>query len=344
MTTYVRRRPKSLVPRVIHGDATDLVLRDSSVDAVVTDPPYLLGFMGKQWDSRKAHEHLDWHGQWCAEALRVLKPGGYMLAFGGTRTWHRLMCAVEDAGFEVRDSIAWLYGNGFPKSNGVLKPAFEPIIVARKLPEGTVANNVAVFGTGNMNVDVCRTDYLSEDDRLSAVPQGRATSRSYTAGLGTSDEVRKDFEVKETSGRWPTNVLLDECQAADLDEQSGVSISVAGSPRSGVNGTGWGMTNTGAEYNDSGGASRFFPTFKWQAKAPPKERPKGEDGLQHPTVKPLELMRWLVRLVTPPGGTVLDMFAGSGTTLEAARLEGFSSIGVENHEPYLELIQQRLSR
>lgn len=111
MTTYVRRRPKSLVPRVIHGDATDLVLRDSSVDAVVTDPPYLLGFMGKQWDSRKAHEHLDWHGQWCAEALRVLKPGGYMLAFGGTRTWHRLMCAVEDAGFEVRDSIAWLYGN-----------------------------------------------------------------------------------------------------------------------------------------------------------------------------------------------------------------------------------------
>ena len=453
-----------------HGDCLDVLaaMPDASVDAIVTDPPYGLGFMGKAWDDLPPGE------PWARECLRVLKPGGHLLAFGGTRTWHRLACAVEDAGFEMRDSIAWLYGSGFPKSLDVskaidkranvndetrrrvalvaeiirthreakgmeraavslavvgtpsgacwnwehqqlpsaemwpaikrvldipdrfdgliegtraqfigaereviatgyrvrrestvqivglsdgeydltapatdaarewagwgtaLKPAFEPIVVARKPLAGTVAANVLAWGTGALNIDGCRIEHAGAADL--EVSLAKNPGRSDTVTSGVYGAARPQQSVN-TAGRWPANVILDESQAAALDEQSGTSESRIGKPRGAASGDGWGMTATGAEYADSGGASRFFYT----AKAASAERPKA-NGIAHPTVKPLDLMRWLVRLVTPPGGVVLDPFAGSGTTLEAAIVEGFRSIGIEREADYLPLIEQRIAR
>lgn len=383
-------------PDIRHGDCLDVLaeMPDNSIDAIVTDPPYGLGFMGKAWDD------LPPGLPWAQECLRVLKPGGHLLAFGGTRTWHRLAVAVEDAGFEVRDSIAWLYGSGFPKSldvskaidkaagakrlivgpsarhvgkttqrleglNGsstfaetpgmganitapatedaekwqgwgtALKPAFEPIVVARKPLAGTVAANVLAHGTGALNIDGTRVG-SPEDKRA-------AGTRSYSRHDTGSPSKGVQPAPHDGLGRWPANVLLDGSQADALDEQSGTTVSRIGKPRGADHGDGWGMTATGAEYGDTGGASRFFPTFRYQAKAPTRER-VNIDGIAHPTVKPLELMRWLVRLVTPPGGVVLDPFAGSGTTVEAALLEGFECIAIEREADYLPLIQARLER
>lgn len=515
-----------------HGDALDVLreLPDNSVDAVVTDPPYGIRFMGKAWDgedieagvhTRRGQADMpdngkagrnggyrsaaaeagrydlsanaafgEWCRQWATECLRVLKPGGHLLAFGGSRTWHRLTSAIEDAGFEIRDSIAWLYGSGFPKSldvskaidkqrsedrapvdavrawlnarrleaglshdavnkhfghasngggsssawmtnltsrsiptwdqwqslkslmsfgdemdaevwrlNGrkgepgdnwsarevvghyeqpdprlqgwaemqgrergtakerrgapttdaaqhwqgwgtALKPAFEPIVVARKPLTGTVAANVLEHGTGALNIDACRTaagqDYA---DKCASVV-GLGSNRNGDA-YGEWTGVREDSA--HTAGRWPTNVVLDDTQAAELDQQTGVTRSRIGKPRGAASGDGWGMTATGAEYDDEGGASRFFPVFRYEAKAPTSERPR--DGeVAHPTVKPLDLMRWLVRLVTPPGGTVLEPFAGSGTTAEACVIEGFKCIAIEREADYLPLIVGRLSK
>lgn len=320
-----------------HGDCLDVLqnLPAGSVDAVVTDPPYGLEFMGRKWDgdagfleslsatgrgarvaterageltergsghSTSAGPYLaagvdsvrvagrpfqDWCHAWATECLRVLKPGGHLLAFGGTRTWHRLACAIEDAGFEIRDSIAWLYGSGFPKSLDVskaidkaaaaavdrrwegwgtaLKPAFEPIVVARKPLAGTVAANVLEHGTGALNIDGCR---VATDEDRSRPP--RTPNAILGGGRGTNltaSESHKD-------GRWPTNVVLDDTQADELDRQSGASTSRVGKPRGAEAGDGWGMTATGAEYADAGGASRFFPTFRYEAKAPKRERPR----------------------------------------------------------------------
>ena len=502
-----------------HGDALDVLrsLPDALVDAVVTDPPYALGFMGREWDtfgmdvgrgaqarrqrsaevtpegrghSTSAGPYLAsgvdslraaglpfqrWCEAWSRECLRVLKPGGHMLAFGGTRTWHRLACAVEDAGFEVRDSIAWLYGSGFPKSldvskaidkgNGenrarqleftawmrstgitakqindatgsfmgshyltdkaqaaiataemfelirpclpevperierlvaertgiewtdyikrpmlrqvrrtgkesgtygafagdnietapatdvssqwqgwgtALKPAFEPIVVARKPLAGTVAANVLAHRTGAINIDACRIEHASEADRAESVNKNRHADFGTEPG---GNQVYGDFSMVPrrnydgSAGRWPANVVLDESQAAALDEQTGETRSRAGMPRQGANGDGWGMRAPGAEYDDVGGASRFL----YVAKAGSDERVR-VNGTAHPTVKPLTLMRWLVRLVTPPGGTVLEPFAGSGTTVEACILEGFRCIAVEREADYLPLIVQRINR
>lgn len=569
-----------------HGDCIEVMrtLPAASVDAIVTDPPYGLGFMGKEWDDLPPGK------EWAEECLRVLKPGGHVLAFGGSRTWHRLAVAVEDAGFEIRDSIAWLYGSGFPKSLDVskaidkaagaerevvgradrkaslgsqgvlgasrfaeapditapatpdaerwqgwgtaLKPAFEPIVVGRKplasprinvlsrveselrarglegeirwttgpasdaarldpstssssteaqptagasadpaaasetpnderptgrssatstlhgaqrtastsgpmpaaeppssetrsltptaapapaatsesatsspsitsteaeprtarrpgarsttkssakdshlgiesfagiatgltgswatvridrladgtcvWPDGlprntaggsTVAGNVLAHGTGALNIDGCR---VGTTDELTPAGGARVmTNEVYGKGLGLSSG-----RSAELGGRWPANVVLDESQAVELDRQSGVLTS--GSRGAGTYGL---MGYMGADAapmpaieGDHGGASRFFPTFRYEAKAPTSERPR-EDDTAHPTVKPLDLMRWLVRLVTPPGGAVLDPFAGSGTTLEAAVLEGFACIGIEREASYLPLIRQRL--
>lgn len=508
------------------GDCRDILteLEDASVDSIVTDPPYELGFMGKKWDgSGIAFDVEMWE-----QCLRVLKPGGHLLAFGGSRTWHRLTVAIEDAGFEIRDSIAWLYGSGFPKSASIykqtiktleerygparcdcldprdgqpdrdgigreswpaartsrepgevsankaraanvsveqggdlsgvrelwqsdtqeaegstaveepvllagvrergaeearhghasvrgrlednssqdseqgrglsvlredtggkrqsvacaspdpvqvrgdqpvgesggpvrlvpssdrgadqrgigvdpgrseprrvisdsesgwpkadakvcswcglpdadwlasleplgtaLKPSFEPIVVARKPLAGTVAANVLEHGTGALNIDACR---IATDEDRSRPP--RAANAIYGGGKGTNSTASES----NPTGRWPTNVVLDDTQAAELGEPQ-----------------------------------RFFPVFKYQAKAPTKERPK-VDGVAHPTVKPLELMRWLVKLVTPPGGVVLDPFAGSGTTVEACLLEGFDCIAIENGADYIPLIEHRISR
>lgn len=380
-------------------------LPPASVDAVVTDPPYLLGFMGREWDTRAAHEALDWHRAWCDEAFRVLKPGGHLLAFGGTRTWHRLACAVEDAGFEVRDSIAWMYGSGFPKSldvskaidkaagaerepglpnpwagrrsvslNGrggtvaveggdfgptpdtlttpatdaarewqgwgtALKPAFEPVVVARKPLTGTVAQTVLEHGTGALNIGACRI--AAEDAPEGRLRHGGGSAHSASMAGPLSPDVRP----ASPAGRWPANVVLDESQAAALDQQSGELTSGKMQPTHtdaarevfGQNAAG-GYT-TMETYGDTGGASRFF----YVAKAGADERPR-VNGTAHPTVKPLALMRWLVRLVTPPGGLVLDPFAGSGTTVEACLLEGFHCIAIEREPDYLPLIESRIAR
>jgi site-specific DNA-methyltransferase (adenine-specific) len=384
-----------------HGDALDVLpgLADDSIDSIVTDPPYELGFMGRAWDGSGIAYSVDLWKQ-CA---RVLKPGGHLLAFGGSRTWHRLTCAIEDAGFEIRDTISWLYGSGFPKSLDVskaidkaagaerevvgernprcgfypnaceghsdagksqsgptyhrdsvppatddaarwsgwgtaLKPAHEPIVVARKPLAGTVAGNVLAHGTGALNIDGCR------------VATSDNTGRTRTTALGVMNDDAWQPKAQQSephdAGRWPSNVVLDEYAAAELDRQSGdmrargnTQPTVRTSAIWGNAGPSIGPTDSG----DTGGASRFFPTFRYQAKAPTKERPK-VDGVAHPTVKPLALMRWLVRLVTPPGGLVLDPFAGSGTTAEAAILEGFRATIIEKEQSHLPLIFARLSR
>jgi len=461
-----------------HGDNREVLkhLDANSLDACVTDPPYELGFMGRKWDaSGIAYDKYLW-----AEVWRVLKPGGHLLAFGGTRTWHRLACAIEDAGFEVRDSIAWMYGSGFPKSldvskaidkaNGrkfedryalgrhiklrrikcglthanvnewfgyrdgcqhwerqdasgarvptladyavlkdrlglsnefdelvnrieaerevvgkrdgaefvfapgesrtaerltlditapatpaaqqwqgwgtALKPAHEPIVVARKPLTGTVAENVQQWGTGALNIDGCRI--VGEPDRASGWSKSGSKAGPNTSMSG--DNYDREPKPDHSAGRWPANVILDESQSAELDRQSGDRpTSKPGQVVRGRHPDEYASESIGAEtrpagsvmiaYGDSGGASRFFYT----AKADSSERPR-VDGVAHPTVKPLDLMRYLVRLVTPPGGTVLEPFAGSGTTLEACIVEGFSVIGIELTEDYLPLIMQRLSK
>jgi hypothetical protein len=389
---------------VYAGDCIETMraMPEASVDAIVTDPPYGLGFMGKEWDALPPGDDF------AEQAFRVLKPGGHILAFGGTRTWHRLAVAIEDAGFEIRDSIAWLYGSGFPKSldvskaidkaagatrevmgrtktpfkvdaaasrgtslqgsvNGdfskqtdedgyrytehtapatdaarqwqgwgtALKPAFEPIVVGRKPLIGTVAANVLAHGTGALNIDASRIGHDAKSAAWVEKWSGHEVTQGalYGGGVGTQ-------MGGSAAGRFPANVILDESQAAALDEQSGTSRSTKGKPRgSAAPGEGWGMTATGAEYDDTGGASRFF----YCPKAPKSERPV-VDGVAHPTVKPLALMRYLIRLVTPPGGVVLDPFLGSGTTMEAAILEGFRVTGVELTPDYLPLILARIAR
>lgn len=377
--------------QITPGDCREVMadLPADSVDAVVTDPPYDLtagkkggtgtasvaldspygrsrigagngagGFMGQGWDATGvAFDPATW-----AAALRVLKPGGYLLAFGGTRTWHRLACAIEDAGFEVRDSIAWLYGSGFPKSLNLdgdrqgwgtaLKPAFEPVVMARKPLDGTVTANVDVHGTGALNIDGCRIDW-GEDGDQSAARKRHGYSDSAKKALGSTVAVHNEsgfagevVGADASAGRWPANVVLTPDTADELDQQTGTLTSGANPTRRGSDkfrdtyGEFAGQTEcTPARGADSGGASRFF----YCAKAPQDERPR-VDGTAHPTVKPLSLMRWLVRLVTPPGGLVLDPFAGSGTTGEAAIIEGFRALLIEREASYLPLIEARLSK
>jgi DNA modification methylase len=566
---------------VLHGDCVALMrgMPDCSVDAIVTDPPYELSFMGRKWDGSGIAYSVEMWG----EALRVLKPGGHLLAFGGTRTYHRMACAIEDAGFEIRDSLHWTFGSGFPKSLSVhkatlklvdsrygtgrcdcvdpgdglsagddagrkswadaraargqgevsadssrravvsldaetgdgvlrqlredggqaasgrseveapvlladvrgrgakasglgdaalragveepsggdsgagqgvpdvrdnaggvgsrtprsprssiqirrdqqagesggavrfvppsnrvgdgssaeqvggerharrlvlddnggrqkpvcwvcsecglpdegylksleplgsaLKPAHEPIVVARKPLAGTVAGNVLVWGTGGLNIDGCRVG----TDGGWSYPNGRG-GQGWHGREGLSGNLSEPMSA--SAGRWPANVVFDRTAGEALDQQSGVSKDNVAVKRNGVtsNGvTGWGKAAVGTPdaggYGGSGGASRFFTQadfgpddwpFVYQAKPSRKERnagvPEGTSG--HPTVKPVALMRHLVRLVTPPGGTVLDPFAGSGTTLVAAVLEGFDAIGCEMTDEYLPIIEGRVA-
>lgn len=352
---------------VWHGDsiATMRELPDNSIDSIVTDPPYGLssitpdqiadvmvkwstghrdympqtrGFMGKSWDGFVPPPAL-WD-----EAMRVLKPGGHLLAFAGSRTHDLMGMSIRLAGFDIRDSVAWLTGSGFPKSHDVgkstgdprwdgwgtaLKPAHEPVTVARKPFKGTVAQNVLSWGTGALNIDATRIGTES-------------TQRNNTAEMGYhGGNLAAEYQTGSTAGRWPANVVLDDTTAELLDEQSGNVKGAVSNGRKAGNGA---MFDPGAaaqapSYGDSGGASRFF----YVAKAPKRERPV-VDGVAHPTVKPLALMRWLVKLVTPPGGVVLDPFAGSGTTLEACLLEGFDHVGIEREAEYLPLIEARLDR
>jgi site-specific DNA-methyltransferase (adenine-specific) len=432
--------------QILHGNNLDILptLADNSIDSIVTDPPYELGFMGKKWDSSGIAYSVElWQ-----QCLRVLKPGGHLLSFGGTRTYHRVAVAIEDAGFELRDSIAWLYGSGFPKSLDVskaidkaagaerdewptlpmqekgevgeisknrrcgiclkalasgnpcqcdrassaitpeaqqwqgwgtaLKPAFEPVIVARKPIEGTVANNVLKWGTGGLNIDGSRigTETISTHN----APKGSFAGGEPDRGSNTSS-------YKEHTGRWPANIILDPYTAELLDEQSGQSKGSGPGTHCSKRdelGNCVGHDNAGRSTNgqtfhsknsqnqpDSGGASRFF----YVAKASKRDRNEGLDELPdthpgeitgrkagsagaqnggyagmtetprkniHPTVKPTSLMEYLIKLVTPPQGTVLDPFTGSGSTGKAAILQGFDFIGIEMTEEYLPIIEGRL--
>jgi site-specific DNA-methyltransferase (adenine-specific) len=400
-------------------------LPDNSVDSIVTDPPYELGFMGKSWDN----SGIAYSVELWSECMRVLKPGGHLLAFGGSRTWHRLAVAIEDAGFEMRDSIAWLYGSGFPKSmdiskqidkqagaereiissevsrftstgrnqtygkldymateNGyeirettapatpeaqkwegwgtALKPAFEPVVVARKPLIGTVAANVLAYGTGGLNIDASR---IGTEERTNQ-PAG-------SAGLLDRNSFPNCSQAQTVQGRWPANIILDPYTAELLDEQSGISTS----PNKCYSGGSFGSQTTYAQddytqamlrtarpaHGDSGGASRFF----YVAKASKKDRNEGLEELPevqggsmsggedmregkptnhpmrqnfHPTVKPTSLMEYLIKLVTPEGGTVLDPFTGSGSTGKAALLNGYQFIGIELTDEYLPIIEGRL--
>jgi DNA modification methylase len=420
--------------QILHGNNLDILptLADNSIDSIVTDPPYELGFMGKKWDSSGIAYSVElWQ-----QCLRVLKPGGHLLSFGGTRTYHRVAVAIEDAGFELRDSIAWLYGSGFPKSLDVskaidkaagaerevigkhpapagrsgaltqnrtdvaagifagdnldvditapstpeaqqwqgwgtaLKPAFEPVIVARKPIEGTVANNVLKWGTGGLNIDGSRigTDEIITNHSRSA---NAAVSKGKYGDSSAQDTHQTDGQKL---GRWPANIILDPYTAELLDEQSGQRVSGGGSKgvMGGMFGNGQDNPNrANSLYFDTGGASRFF----YVAKASKRDRNEGLEELLettaadmvdrepdsagmnspragagrtsgaknfHPTVKPTSLMEYLIKLVTPPQGTVLDPFTGSGSTGKAAILQGFDFIGIEMTEEYLPIIEGRL--
>lgn len=304
---------------------------ECSIDAIVTDPPYGWSFMGKKWDYDVPRVEV-WR-----ECLRVLKPGGHMLVACGTRTQHRMAVNIEDAGFEIRDVVAWIYGSGFPKSLNIgkaidkmqgwgtaLKPAMELWTLARKPLQGTVASNVLKWGTGGINVDGCR------------VGTGERFSPPATANKGTfncSPNSGVDYTGKMVTGRFPANVIHD-----------GSDEVVSGFPN---------------------GASRFYYT----AKASKAERNMGLEGFDevnfsggggvnhvkadaygarkkginfHPTVKPVSLMRYLCRLITPPKGTVLDPFMGSGTTGIACKMEGFEFIGIEKEEEYCKIAEARI--
>jgi SAM-dependent methyltransferase len=497
---------------VLRADAACLPLPDASVDAVVCDPPYGLaelsavdvaavigawaagdrlamprgmrgGFMGRDWDG-----FVPPPAAW-DECLRVLKPGGHLLAFAGTRTQDLMGLSVRLAGFEIRDSIAWLYGNGYPKSLNVskaidkaavaaplwdeirvhlrrwrdareltnaqlneavggatngggrasawlsdgqqkpelpskvqwarlrevlrwerthlddvydavkdgadrpvleerassrqggiwadqenagmfrkgdvsyavttaatevaeqwsgwgtaLKPACEPIVVARKPFAGTVAANVLKHGTGALNVDVCRVGEGGYDAGSASRVPGTRRRDEWRTGSSSGPHALAD------TGRWPPNVLLSEDAAAELDRQSGTLTSGKLLPHHADNGKATGTLGAFAgasgreSYGDSGGASRFFPVFRYEAKAAAAERPRLPDGTAWPTVKPVALMQWLIRLVTPPGGTVLDPFCGTGTTGEACTIEGFNAVLVDRDPQAIALARVRLAK
>jgi len=409
---------------IITGDSLQELkkLPPNSIDSVVTDPPYGLSFMGKAWDYDVPTKEL-----WI-EVLRVLKPGGYLLAFAGTRTQHRMAVNIEDAGFEIRDMIAWIYGSGFPKSHNIgkavdkqqgndrevtgerevpdirgdaygtmndkqggsynslkiqdtkgnspyegwgtaLKPALEPITVARKPFKGNVANNVLEWGTGGINIDGSRVG--SEQ-----ITQTRTQMKTWREKEGRTDIPESaDNSQTHTQGRFPANLIhdgSDEVVGLFPDTKSGKP----GIKRQGNNGAAYGAESRPAGtqmsgIGDSGSAARFF----YCAKASKSERNKGLEGFEakiatqrmnasteryeegreptpraeqsksqntHPTVKPVRLMQYLVKLVTPVGGTCLDPFNGSGTTGIAAKLENFEYIGIELDPEYVKLSEARI--
>jgi DNA modification methylase len=323
------------------GDCLDVLrtLPDCSVDAVVTDPPYGLSFMGKRWDYDVPSVEV-----W-TECIRVLKPGGHLLAFAGTRTQHRMAVRIEDAGFEIRDMIAWVYGSGFPKSKNLdgdwvgwgtaLKPALEPITVARKPLIGTVAENVLEHGTGALNVDWCRVEVDPADPVHTATYHAKPSVAYGKFASKENGEARS--MAPPAAGRWPANLIHDgsdevvECFPQAPGQQRATGKRTQGALYNAVN-----DGEEGVEPRDNGGsAARFF----YCAKA--SKRDRGTDNT-HPTVKPTDLMRYLCRLVTPPGGIVLDPFMGSGSTGKAANLEGFRFIGVERDRDYMLIAEARV--
>lgn len=410
------------------GDCRNVLkeMADDSVDSVVCDPPYELGFMGKKWDSTGiAYDPILW-----AECLRVLKPGGHLLAFGGSRTYHRLACAIEDTGFVIRDQIMWIYGSGFPKSRNIgkaidkragaervaietrtdrrkdgttyglghsgkvtsnepvtdaakqwdgwgtaLKPAHEPIVFARKPFKGRVEDNVQKHGTGAVNVDGCLVG-TSGGHHLTEDPPDTGGDSVNCFGDGLNNVSSAPVKGR---GRWPANVIHDGSEEVEAEfakagtSKSGKSVNKYHTP----SGTGrYHMNDKKGErksdekvpgHDDQGTPARFF----YCAKASKSERNAGLENLpikqttggggmndphcgsaygsikapghnHHPTVKPVKLMRYLCRLITPPGGLVLDPFAGSGSTGVAAAQEGFDFVGIEMDSEYAEIARRRI--
>lgn len=314
------------------------LLPESFVDACVTDPPYGLNFMGKKWDYEVPSIEI-----WRA-VLRVLKPGGYLLVFGGSRTYHRLAVNVEDAGFEIRDQIMWLYGSGFPKSSeACLKPAHEPLVLARKPLIGSLASNNEKYGTGYLSIEDCRVPFVDEADKASATPQGRCTSKSAAAIGATPDAGRGldriEFDRPVETGRFPANVIHDGSEeVTDAFPITKSGKAEIGSGREGNHTRGiYGAkaSKITSCFADEGSASRFF----YCAKAAKSER--GKDN-QHPTVKPLALMEYLVRLVTKPSNIVLDPFMGSGTTGIACNNTRRFFVGIEREPEYFALARKRM--
>jgi len=324
--------------RVINANCIDALktLPRQSVDAVVTDPPYEFHLMGKDWDQ----SGVSFNPETWKAALRVLKPGAHMLVFGGTRTFHRIACAVEDARFELRDTLCWLYAQGYPKSLAALKPAWEPIIVARKpLSEKTVTANILKHGTGGLNIDACRIG-RNAGDRYEYGVNGDEPSAPTKNVYG--ERGRKGYEA-HAIGRWPANLVLDEEAARLVDEQAGDRPAGGHPRRRGPDGqrNTYGRFNGGANrrigvQNTTGGASRFF----YVAKASKSDRGSSND---HPAVKPTALMMWLCTLVTAPGGLVLDPFAGSGTTGVACISTGHRFIGIEIDPGYCRIARRRIA-
>lgn len=359
------------------GDSLEVLdaLPESSVDSVVTDPPYHLtsivkrfgstsqsddtvtsdrarrgadgmarlsrGFMGKVWDGGD----VAFRPEIWTKVLRVVKPGGYLLAFGGTRTYHRLAVAIENAGFEVRDAIMWHYGQGFPKShdagNGwgtALKPATEIICMARRpLSEASVADNVRRWGTGAINIETCRVESFGGRARENEMSQGKR----YASNGATNFALTPGPRGGDPLGRWPANVVHDgSSEVVDVFPFSKGQNGYVGPEhglRDSVNVYGdYGPRPPTPPRGDVGSAARFF----YAAKADAGDR----FGSKHPTVKPVDLMRWLVRLVTPRGGVVLDPFAGTGTTGEAALEQGFRVVMIEREADYCADIERRMTR
>ncbi len=323
--------------RVLVGDCREVLatLDAESFHACVTDPPYELGFMGKAWDrSGVAFNHETWRA-----VARVLKPGAHLIAFGAPRNYHRLACAIEDAGFEIRDCLMWMFATGFPKSSNQrgkwegwgtgLKPAYEPIILARKPFKGSVPSNLEAHETGALNIDASRIE-TGDGYTENAVTQGINTARtSYDPR-----QARRTFEPSQ-AGRWPANVIhdgSDEVLAAFPDALGQQGDLTGNEPNcyGEMN-----RTSASAARGDSGSAARFFYT----AKASASDR---GDGNTHPTVKPTDLMQYLVRLVTRRGGRVLDPFGGSGTTGIAADREQMDAVLIELEEAHAEIARNRL--
>ena len=392
--------------RLINGNCLEKLkeLEDNSIDSVVTDPPYGLKFMSKKWDYDVPSIEV-WQ-----EILRVLKPGGHLLSFSGTRTYHRLVTNIEDAGFEIRDMVQWVYGSGFPKSENIskridkklgaerkvigtkktntsiqgnnynsaekkdklggvvnvtvsttdeakqwegwgtaLKPSMEPICLARKSnSEPTIAENVLRWSTGAINIDASRVPYVSQSDR--AESQNKQTIKDI-GGFASKDKIEQGKHIGiygkgrgvpyiKPEGRWPANFIHDGSE----EIMRNFPITKSGATKKNIDAyegdshTGFirGVSNPSNQHGDSGSAARFFYCIK----ADRKERGVGNN---HPTVKPIKLMEYLIKLITPPGGTVLDPFMGSGSTGIAAKKLGFNFVGIELEQEYYEIALKRLS-